>query len=192
MPLISKPRITANQCWCLQELFRGFLRRPTLPQQTCNSSSSQSSWNQKNFRFGEVIVVLYAIKTSFPCQLESGALNSPTSTRRHVTIDPLCQVFSVVSLLLRRDKFVKSQDVFTPSDHLKNISMNISQVKNALEAFSQVMTTCCQSGICKFVSRIFDKNSKLEQAQCECDHWRDDKDEGRHKWKANPRYVRSE
>ena len=85
-----KVRITANQCWCLQELFR----RPTLPHQTCNSSSSQTSWNQKNFRFGDVIVFLYAIKTSFPCQLESGALNSPTSTRRHITINPLCQVFS--------------------------------------------------------------------------------------------------
>ena len=63
--------------------------------------------------FGEFIVVLYAIKTSFPCQLESGALNSPTSTRRHVTIDPLCKVFFVVSLLPRRDKFAKSQDAFT-------------------------------------------------------------------------------
>ena len=127
------------------------------------SSSSQSSSNQKNLRFCEVIVVLYLIKTSFPCQFESGALNSPTSTRRHVTNDPLCQVFSVVSLLLRRDNFAKSRDAFTSSDHLKNISMNISQVKNALEASSPVMTICCQSGICKIVSRIFDKSSKFDK-----------------------------
>ena len=80
-----KVRITANQCWCPQELVRGFLRRPTLPHQTCNRLSYQSSWNQKNFHIGEVIAVLYAIRTSFQCQLESGALNSPTSTRRHVT-----------------------------------------------------------------------------------------------------------
>ena len=80
-------------------------------------------------------------------------------------------MFSVVSLLLRRDKFAKSQDVFTPRDHLKNIRF-------------------ARAEFCKIVSRIFDKNTKLQQARC--DHWRGDRDEARRKWRAKPRYMRSE
>ena len=56
---------------------------------------------------GEVVVVLYTIETRFPCQLESGALNTSTFTRRHVTVDPPGQTMFVVSYLPRRDKFTK-------------------------------------------------------------------------------------
>ena len=76
---------------------------------------------------GEVVVVLKKIKTRFPCQLESGALNSSTFTRRHVAVNPPDLTLFVVPRLPRSDEFAKSHDALASSDHLKNVCVNIGQ-----------------------------------------------------------------
>ena len=152
------------------------------------SSSSQSS-------FLEPEELPFLVRLSSFCMRSKPAfhvsLSREPSTRLPLqegtfTIDPLCQVFFVVSLLPRRDKFAKSQDAFTPSDHVKNISMNISQVKNALEAtiFASNDNLLSEQSLQNCVTHLR-QNTKFEQARCECDNWRDDRDEARHKWKTS-------